>query len=72
MSVIQYRDAFGPYIYFGKPNKIIRKVGSYRVEYPVKFQNKENMIYVTFIVESISPGSSINDLSFSNKQESGQ
>lgn len=72
ISIMQYREALGPYVYFGEPNEVTRKTGSYQVEYPVKFQNKENMVYVTFIAGNISPGSSINDILFSSKQESGK
>lgn len=65
----QNREALGPYVYFGKPGKVVREVGSYRVEYPIKFQNVNNLMYVTFYIGSISPNSPIDNFSFSDKQK---
>jgi hypothetical protein len=60
------REAFGPYLYFGEPGKVIRKGGLYYVEYPIKFQGVENLVYLTFVVENISPGSGIHGFAFSD------
>lgn len=60
------REAFGPYLYFNEPGKVIRKGGLYYVEYPIKFQRVENLVYLTFVVENISPGSSIHGFAFSD------
>jgi hypothetical protein len=60
------REAFGPYLYFGQPGKVIRKRGLYYVEYPIKFQRVENLMYLTFVAEDISPGSGIHGFAFSD------
>jgi hypothetical protein len=62
------REAFGPYIYFGEP-KIKREMGRYYVEYPVKFQNVKDLRYVTFVLESTSPDSTIYGFEVSDKQK---
>jgi len=53
------REAFGPYVHLGEPGKVIRKGGLYYVEYPIKFQKVENLMYLTFAMENISPDSGI-------------
>ena len=63
------REALGPYIYFGQPSKAVWKGGLYRIEYPVKFQNAENLTYLTFVMENISPGSIIYGFALSDKNE---
>jgi len=62
------REAFGPYLYFGEPGKVIRKGGLYYVEYPVKFQKAENLMYLTFVMENISPDSGIYGFAFSDTE----
>ena len=62
------RMASGPYMYFGEP-KVKREAGRYYVEYPIKFQNKENFLYITFVLENISPGATIFGFNISDKQE---
>lgn len=62
------RDLFGPYIHFGEPSEVIRRGGRYYVEYPAKFQNVKNLMYLTFVIENISSDPSIYGFAFSDKQ----
>lgn len=54
ITIDSKREASGPYIYFDEPSKVIRKSGRYYVEYPIKFQKVENLMYLTVVIESIS------------------
>lgn len=62
------RIAYGPYVYFDEPSKVIRKAGRFYVEYPVKFQNVKNPMYVTFVTENISSDPIMYGFSFSDKE----
>lgn len=66
--IIDKRMVYGPYMYFGEP-KVKHETGLYYVEYPVKFQNVKNLMYLTFVIENISTDSSIYSFTFSDKQE---
>ena len=66
--LIERRKASGPYTDFGEP-KVKREMGRYYVEYPVKFQNAENLFYITFVLENISPDATIFGFEISDKQE---
>ncbi len=68
ITIKDKRETSGPYIYFDKPDKVIRKSGRYYVEYPVKFQNVKTLMYLTFVIESISSDPSIYGYSLSGKQ----
>ena len=48
------RETIGPYVYFDRPSNVYRRGGRYGVEYPVKFQNAKDLLYLTFIIENIS------------------
>jgi len=65
-SIKNTREAFGPYLYFGEPSKVIRKGGLYYLEYPIKFQKTENLMYLIFVVENISPDSGIHGFALSD------
>ena len=66
--MIDKRKSFGPYMYFGEP-KVKRETGRYYVEYPVKFKNVENLLYIKFALENISPDATIFGFNISDKQE---
>ena len=66
--MIDRRMASGPYTDFGEP-KVKRETGRYYVEYPIKFKNAENLFYITFLLENISPDATIFGLSISDKPE---
>ena len=68
ITIKDKRKTSGPYIYFGKPDKVVRKSGRYYVEYPVKFQNVKTLMYLTFVIESISSDPSIYGYSLSGEQ----
>jgi len=68
ITIKDKREASGPYIYFGEPSKVIRKSGRYYVEYPIKFQNVKALMYLTFVIESISSDPSIYGYALSEKQ----
>ncbi len=63
------REAFGPYIQFFQPSRAIRQGGFYRIEYPVKFEQVQELRYLLIVFESISPGSKIYDFNLSEKKE---
>lgn len=54
ITIKDKRETSGPYIYFGDPSKVIRKSGRFYVEYPIKFQNIKDLMYLTFTVENIT------------------
>lgn len=54
ITIEDKREMSGPYVYFGESIKVVRKSSRYYVEYPVKFEKIENLMYLTFAIESIS------------------
>jgi hypothetical protein len=62
------REASGPYTRFDKPSGVIRKSGRFYVEYPIKFQNVKELMYLTFAVENLSSPPIIFGYSLSAKQ----
>jgi hypothetical protein len=54
VTIKSKREESGPYTYFGEPSKVIRKSGRFYVEYPVKFQNVKDLMYLTFVIENIT------------------
>ena len=61
------RDAWGPYTSLDGPISIIRRGGSFYVQYKVQFQKGPNLMYVTFQLENINPDSTIYGLSITDK-----
>ena len=61
------RDAWGPYTSLDGPISIIRRGGSFYVQYKVQFQKVPNLMYVTFQLENINPDSTIYGLSITDK-----
>lgn len=63
------RKVFGPYTYLGEANRVFRKGGHYYMQYPIKFQNEENLMYFVFIIGEISSDPSVYGFAFLEKQE---
>jgi hypothetical protein len=63
------REKFGPYVHFDEPSKVVRKGGRFYVEYPVKFQNEKDLIYLIFVTENISSTPIIYGFAFAETQE---
>lgn len=68
ITIKDKRELSGPYTHFGEPSEVIRKSGRYYVEYPIKFQNVKDQMYLTFVIENISSDPSIYGYALSDKQ----
>jgi len=62
-----WRSMYGQYLNLEKP-EIIRARGFYYIEYPVKFQNVEDIFYLTFMLSDVSPESTIYGFNLSSER----
>lgn len=68
VTIKDKREVSGPYTSFDKPSGVVRKSGRFYVEYPIKFQNVKELMYLTFVIENLSSPPTIFGYSLSAKQ----
>lgn len=66
--ISELREKTGTYEYFGETGSVTRKAGSFYVEYPVKFQRINDLMYLTVVIENIDAEPSIDGLAFSDNE----
>jgi len=66
-AIRNWRSVYGRYLNLEKP-EIVRSIGFYYIEYPVRFQNVEDLFYLTFMLSDISPESTIYGFNLSNEK----
>lgn len=63
------RELFGPYTHLGEAGLVFRRGGYYYLAYPIRFQNRANLMSLTLVIGEISSDPSVYGFAFSESQE---